>query len=651
MADIKAPNAMYPGLTNDPLWESIISRHWREHIDKFGIGWDTSGTSDAERAHQLSYMQKQYLDARAANPDYSPPTETQKTYIGKGFTPTGDLEYGKGSLEEIAMMRPMATQQTRETGEGSITDYGSVDPGAVARSILAQPAQKTIAEIRRDFPLIGALPDATLDAMGKDWRNAYGQFIGALEPANLPKGYAKAVTRFVKGQPEALFGDQGKMFVEALPYIQYSPEYGLVVPQQGITPYKDSGWLKFVPSVFLGAAAGPIAGALGGGALGAAGAGAISGGLGAAINQGDVLQGALTGGVTGGLTAGVSPSIDKALSAANITGAAADAVKAGALAAGKAAITGGDPLQAALVAATGAGVGTTVSALDVLKDVDPTIAKAITAAASGAAKAAVSGGDPVQSALMNLVKTGTQAAATSALKGETPTPEVSQETQPSIMDLLAQQDAQSAADAQALQQAYSQEPVSFEYDQAPAIEIPSAEAIAATPTESWIDQGFLANEATPSVDSLLQELGKQEEEQAATQSELLGYDPRIVEAMGQSEAEQQSLADILASSQAPTPVPSAATPKATVAAPSSVSTSVPAPTPTPVPQQATGDIGTLLTLLGLASQQKKEPPPVPVVGEIKPYQFSTDLLENIYGPTQSGLLGSNEQLLKMMRGY
>lgn len=66
-----------------------------------------------------------------------------------------------------------------------------------------------------------------------------------------------------------------------------------------------------------------------------------------------------------------------------------------------------------------------------------------------------------------------------------------------------------------------------------------------------------------------------------------------------------------------------------------------------VQQQA--NFANLLTLLGVAKQQEKEPPPIPLTGKITPYEFSTDLLAGIYQPPKTGLFGTNQQLLNLSK--
>jgi len=66
-----------------------------------------------------------------------------------------------------------------------------------------------------------------------------------------------------------------------------------------------------------------------------------------------------------------------------------------------------------------------------------------------------------------------------------------------------------------------------------------------------------------------------------------------------------------------------------------------------VQQQA--NLANLMTLLGVAKQQEKEPPPIPLTGKITPYEFSTDLLAGIYQPPKTGLFGTNQQLLNLSK--
>jgi hypothetical protein len=372
---------------------------------------------------------------------YAPPPVTPPTV---GFRPTTE------ALQQLTTVAPASVARFVETGEGGYTTYDYYDPASQAKAILAQPEKVTPEYIKQNFTGFERLPAATLQAMANDWRNAYAQLMKISAPEKLPEGYAQAVSRVEQSKPFISFGGPTEIFQEAAPYVTYDPQYGLIVPQQGIQPYKEKfGIMNLVPSLMLGAALGPMAGALGGGIVGAAGAGAITGALGSAFNKGNILKGALTGGITAGLGAAASPAVTKAIEAAGLSGAAADAVKAGALAAGKAALTGSDPMQAALVAAAGAGVGSTVGGMEALKNLDPAVAKALTAAASGAVRAAVGGGDPITAALSSALNVGVQSAM-SASPGLTVGSVAPVTPIASTPNILAQLSAQEA-EAQGLQ--------------------------------------------------------------------------------------------------------------------------------------------------------------------------------------------------------
>lgn len=64
------------------------------------------------------------------------------------------------------------------------------------------------------------------------------------------------------------------------------------------------------------------------------------------------------------------------------------------------------------------------------------------------------------------------------------------------------------------------------------------------------------------------------------------------------------------------------------------------------------DLTSMLGLLGMAQQQQAQQAPQQpqVVGQITPYDFSTNLLEGIYQPSRAGLMGANNELLRMARG-
>jgi len=380
-----------------------------------------------------------------------PPVEPPTLRVTPGMT--------EAQLQKLTTQTPITKTRFVETGEGGYETYDYYDPASQAKQLLAQPAQVSTDYIRNNFPSLAQLPQSVLNQMGQDWRTAYAHI--EKMPAQNPSGWwggaggkegfvlvpGKNSQRSETGQPELQVGGNNGMFAEALPYVIYSPEYGLGVPQAGIRPYDDGfSFLDFVGAAAPGIALSTILGPAGFG-LSLPAAGAVSGGFNALLNDGNVLKGALTGGALGGLGQVAAPALNSAVGATGLTGAAADAVKAGALAAGKAAITGGDPLQAALVAATGAGVGSTVASADALKDLDPTVAKALTAAASGAARAAVGGGDPVTAALTSAINAGTKAITGAAPEATASAPASTTSTQ----DILSQLGAQET-EAQQLQQ-------------------------------------------------------------------------------------------------------------------------------------------------------------------------------------------------------
>jgi hypothetical protein len=536
-----------------------------------------------------------------------PPVEPPALRVTPGMT--------EAQLQKLTTQTPITKTRFVETGEGGYDTYDYYDPASQAKQLLAQPAQVSTDYIRNNFPSLAQLPQSVLNQMGQDWRTAYAHIQKMPEQsASGWWGGAGGKEGFVPvpiknrgtGQPELQVGGNGEMFAEALPYVTYSPEYGLGVPKAGMRPY-DSGFsfLDFVGAAAPGIALSTILGPAGFG-LSLPAAGAVSGGFNALMNDGNVLKGALTGGALGGLGQAASPLISSAVGATGLTGAAADAVKAGALAAGKAAITGGDPLQAALMAGAGSSAGSTVSTLDFIKDLDPGVAKALTAAASGAAKAAVGGVDPVTAALESAFKSGAGSAWSSLTgpAGGASTPNV---------------------------------PIA-EWDSVTPFE---------TPTESWIDRGMLGQPIDWDTQDLLNALGQQEEDQAGMRSELLGYDPRILEALSGADVEQEDLQRLL--SQTGLSGGSANLGKML----SGIGSAGKTAGATQATQQPAGqgqmDIGSLLGLMGMMQGKAPEKEtPIPLVGEIKPYQFSTDLLQGVYGPRMAQG-GSVDELMDIIR--
>lgn len=61
-----APRTNAPGMTKDSLWEEIIGRNWQAHVARFGKGWNTRTTTDAERAAAINAMAREYSDAKNA---------------------------------------------------------------------------------------------------------------------------------------------------------------------------------------------------------------------------------------------------------------------------------------------------------------------------------------------------------------------------------------------------------------------------------------------------------------------------------------------------------------------------------------------------------------------------------------------------------
>lgn len=148
-----------------------------------------------------------------------------------------------------------------------------------------------------------------------------------------------------------------------------------------------------------------------------------------------------------GLGNTISSKITDALGDMGIKGIAADAVKSAGMNAAKAALTGQDPLKAAL--AGGLTVGTVASAKDLLSDVPPGIANTVASAVGGATQAAVKGGDVGLGALSGAASAGIPEAlkASEALKDVDPTiaKAVTSATQGATQAALRGQDAGLAA--------------------------------------------------------------------------------------------------------------------------------------------------------------------------------------------------------------
>ena len=597
-----------------------------------GTGIYAGDTWEAGKGYELGYLPQDFdwqkyinapsnEDLRRAGIDTKVEAERHFALYGRSENRAGlpdwynkDLEDSRKIFESGEIYNPKA---------GQVLGYVYELPNG-ERTVNKESGGKPIAIYEPPFVIDY---DAKRPLTPTEKYNVVAQAAGAVD-APVEWGMGKGVLNagYMNPKLEAAFKAPGE--IQTFSNIDPTKSDWAVQSANVTLPQKSKKWYQEVMSspifglglMALGVPAG-LSNILGGGSAGAVGAGALLGGAQAAATGGDFLKGALTGGATGGFGAAAAPIVGEIVGSAGLSGAAADIAKAAAISAGKAAITGGDPLQAALAAAVGTGVGGTVSQVEALKDLDPAIAKAVTAAATGAARAAVTGGDPIRSALMGVADAGLNAALGSlSPTTQKPAPEAKPETPA---------------------------PVEFEYGEAPIFDIIDPEKIAATPTEKWIDQGFLVNEATPSIESLLAELGQQEEEQAGMQSAVLGYDPRLMEALQAGEAEQAAMVAALAqpsTAAATKPAVATAAPKAAIATPA------PAPAPAPAAQSPGMDFGSLLALLGAAQQPQKEPPPIPVVGEIKPYEFSSDLLAGVYGKPRANMYGANEELLNMMRG-
>lgn len=156
-------------------------------------------------------------------------------------------------------------------------------------------------------------------------------------------------------------------------------------------------------------------------------------------------------------------------------------------------------------------------------------------------------------------------------------------------------------------------------------------------------------------------LAQQEEQQAGMQTALQGYDQRILDLMAQGESEQAAMQKALEESQASTQQQIAGVQSGlgqqigglgkTILdlAKQFGGTTQNLQQQIQQSQQQAG-FGNLLGLLGMMQQKQAAPPPVQLVGEIKPFQFSTDLLAGIYGPNKIGAAGTNDELLKLARG-
>lgn len=65
----KAPESDTPGGSDNPLWERIVSANWANHVARYGIGWDTNKTTQAERDGNYQSMVGAYNRQKDADPE------------------------------------------------------------------------------------------------------------------------------------------------------------------------------------------------------------------------------------------------------------------------------------------------------------------------------------------------------------------------------------------------------------------------------------------------------------------------------------------------------------------------------------------------------------------------------------------------------
>lgn len=455
-----------------------------------------------------------------------------------------------------------------------------------------------------------------------------------------------------------------------------------------------------VPPVYAGAIAGANQGIATGGnilkgmAMGAA-TGAMAQGIGslgdfASAGLSTATEAAIDAGMLGGASgaAGIAGLLQDFSTATGIPQSVVQNATKGAL---SSAVRGGDPLEGAFAGVATGSVGGVLSEIPGFTDLDPQLQKMLTSAASGATNAAIRGGDPfdaaLQSTVNSFISSGAKAPKTGVpIESSTPTEDwidkggldlgmeystpteswidsgdfggaystptedwfdraglVTPSTPPTIEDMLAEPTTPTERyiDAGGLDLGTEYATPTEQWIDTAGLE-PStpfeltitgtgSEAPESTPTEDWIDRGGLGGIESTATEDWIDRGGLGGGESTATED----WIDRGGLGGGAGTTTPPPTTTGGGGKPAPSPAPAPST----------------TPTTTPTTQAGGPDLLSMLGLLSMAGgrQQQAQAPTIPVVGQITPYQFSTDLLEGIYRPRMASG-GSINDLMMILRG-
>ncbi len=177
-----APQTMVPGKTKDALWESIIGPQWKAHVDRFGVGWDTWATTNAERAAVRAHMVANYNRVRDAR---------------------NDLVYDDMRVVEKQDRVTVAAAQSKFDGaRGALNDARSALESAQAAALTTQAAVNSSAAAKTAADNAAAAAQAVYAAALKSYTStaeAYGAAVKAYT-----QDAAKSVSTLGKLREETL---------------------------------------------------------------------------------------------------------------------------------------------------------------------------------------------------------------------------------------------------------------------------------------------------------------------------------------------------------------------------------------------------------------------------------------------------------------
>lgn len=144
------PSTMTPGQTNDPVWEKILTENWNSHNSQFGVNWNTSKTTDAERAAQLARMQEAYRNATAASSGGS---------SGGSGGSGGSSSYGSGGMTSLSSTGKSAQLPAPHQNNPNLGNYAVSMPTTQVDPKTWQPPEALVENrlegiLAKDSPLM-----------------------------------------------------------------------------------------------------------------------------------------------------------------------------------------------------------------------------------------------------------------------------------------------------------------------------------------------------------------------------------------------------------------------------------------------------------------------------------------------------------------